>query len=136
MALPSYLYGFFGVERYMSGMKDADKASKFGIWVGHCWKIYLEFEKSFSSWLSQRGVAAILVRLLRWCLRALVIGLLLFAVSWVVLLVTVIAVLLEHHSSNSSPNDFDSEWRDGPSGYGLYDRTGVRLDPHDPDEMA
>ncbi|WP_350310407.1 DUF3742 family protein [Pseudomonas sp. lyk4-40-TSB-59a] len=120
----------------MTDREKASNANRAGNWLGTLWKSYLRIEKNFSIWLCQIGAPPLLARTLGWCTHALVIGFLLFIMSWIALLLVIVAIgSFGIYSSRGYNHSYDSEWRDGPLGFGLYDQNGARLDPYDPDEM-
>lgn len=112
------------------------KAMQFGRWLGRRWRGYLRCEARALLWLQYRGVPIKVSRILGWILKAVVLISLLCVAFWITLIV-VVATVGAYAVLNSASSTFDesTEWRDGLSGFGLYDRGGTRIDPHDPDEM-
>ncbi|WP_454868457.1 DUF3742 family protein [Pseudomonas farris] len=112
------------------------RAIQFGRWLGHRWRGYLRYEEKTLLWLQRKGVPIKVSRIFGWILKAVALIVLLYVAFWITLifvLATVGAYIVLN--TDSSMYNEPAEWRDGLSGFGLYDRGGTRIDPHDPDEM-
>ena len=112
------------------------RATRFGRWLGRRWRGYLRYEEKTLSWLERIGIPIKVSRIGAWILKAAVLIALLYVAFWITLIL--VAATVGAHTflnSDSSMYSEHAEWRDGLSGFGLYDRGGNRIDPHDPDEM-
>jgi hypothetical protein len=128
--------GFAPGRFLVANMARAGKAKRIGTWLGTLGKNYLRIEKSLRVWLCHIGVPSFLARILGWCLHAVTIGVLLEISVWVALFALIAVVVTSGlFRSECGTNDYGSEWKDGSTGFGLYDQNGVRLDPHDSDEI-
>ena len=112
------------------------RAARLGRWLGHRWRGILSLEKNSLLWLQRVGVPINVARICGWILKAVVLGALLCFAFWIALIALAIVFVIRAAFNADFRSDYEeSNWRDGLSGFGLYDRTGVRIDPHDPDEM-
>jgi Protein of unknown function (DUF3742). len=112
------------------------RAARFGRWLGHRWRGILSFEKNSLLWLQRVGVPINVAKIFGWILKAVVLSALLCLAFWIALIALAIVFVVRDAFNSDFRSDYEeSDWRDGLSGFGLYDRTGVRIDPHDPDEM-
>lgn len=112
------------------------RAERLGSWLGRCWRGYLRLEEVIILRLQRLNVPINLARIICWILEVIGLIVLLYVAFWITLIVLLIAAFVcGVLNFNSRANEEDSEWRDGLSGFGLYNQTGVRIDPHDPDEM-
>ncbi|MGF6513033.1 hypothetical protein ABH912_000499 [Pseudomonas sp. BT76 TE3572] len=111
-------------------------AARFGKWMGRRWRGILLFEKNSLLWLQRVGVPINVAKIYGWILKAVVLSVLLYLAFWIALIALAIVFVVRAAFNCDFRSDYEeSDWRDGLSGFGLYDRTGVRIDPHDPDEM-
>lgn len=115
--------------------KAKSRASMLGVRFGLIWKRYMRFLRWVSAWLSNIGLRSDVVRMILCMLQIAAVGFFVFCASWIVV-IGVIMVLggLGLFTSTERTGDFDAQWREGTSGFGLYDATGTRIDPYDPDE--
>ncbi|WP_041931130.1 MULTISPECIES: DUF3742 family protein [Pseudomonas] len=116
----------------------ATTAMQFGRWLARRWRGYLRFEEGVLIWLQRLGVPVRISKMLGWIFKAVVIIALLYVAFWVTLFVIFIAAgacCVIYSDSSIDMNQKPPQWRDGLSGFGLYDQTGIRIDPYDPDEM-
>src|SRR3546814_20270951 len=68
--------------------------------------------------------------ILRWTFNLVALGVLLYAAFWLALLL-VFAIAAAWAANNADGNDeSETEWRNGPAGFGLYTSDGFRMDPH------
>lgn len=112
------------------------RAMQLGLWLGRRLRGYLRYEEKTLLWLQRKGVPIKVTRILGCILKAVVLIALLYVAFWITLiLVAAIVGAYAVLNSDSSMYSEHTEWRDGLSGFGLYDRGGNRIDPHDPDEM-
>jgi hypothetical protein len=84
--------------------------------------------------LASQGLPAGVARLLLWIVKLAAFGVLLYAGFWIalVLLFGVAAAWALRDSDFDDENKL--EWREGHSGFGLYDNNEWRHDMGDPDE--
>ncbi|WP_055136586.1 DUF3742 family protein [Pseudomonas corrugata] len=120
----------------MREQEQATRAEKLGEYAGRCWRSYLRVLDRLSGGLQRAGAPYALSRMIAWGLQALVLFVLLYVAFWITIIFIVVALgssgLLDR---SSGVGGLGAEWRDGPSGFGIYDQAGVRIDPHDPDEV-
>ncbi|WP_307941990.1 DUF3742 family protein [Pseudomonas mosselii] len=106
-------------------------------WAGRAWCAYLKHEKALTRWCVVRGVPALCVTLCIWVIKLIAMGVALYFMFWIAFFAALaIAAMRILANGATGPEEPASEWRDGLSGYGLYDSKGFRIDPHDPDEEA
>jgi hypothetical protein len=75
-----------------------------------------------------------MARMLLWIVKLAIFGVLLFTALWLAL-VLLLGVAAAWAVRNSDPDDENRlEWREGHSGFGLYDENEWRHDMGDPDE--
>lgn len=119
-------------------MKQRERLSiseRLGRWTGRAWRGYVRRESAMLQWGANKGVPAFVVSMLLWTLKLVVLAAALYLGFWIMFAaVLVIAGLRIIANSDVDVDEAEPEWRDGLSGYGLYDDKGVRIDPHDPDE--
>jgi hypothetical protein len=108
---------------------------RLGRGAGRAWRGYLRREQRVAGWLVTRGVPAGAATAVLWVVKLAVFGMLLYTVSWLVLLL-VFAVVAAWLARNADADDEKPEpaWRNGPAGFGLYTDDGYRIDPHVSDE--
>lgn len=107
---------------------------RLGRGAGRAWRGYLRREQRVAGWLVRRGVPAGAATTALWIVKPAVLGMLLYTVSWLVLLLAfaVVAAWLERNADED--DEKQPELRDGHSGVGLYDKDDWRIDMGDPDE--
>lgn len=99
------------------------------------WHSYAEREVLAAKWLRARGMpqgaakAALLVA------RLAILGVLVFTVSWAVLLLVAVAVSVWMIANDKGDVDDRPRFRDGHAGVGLYDKNNRRIDMGDPYEQ-
>ena len=107
---------------------------RLGRGAGRAWRGYLRREQRVASWLVTRGVPAGAATAVLWIVKLAVLGMLLYSVSWLVLLLA-FAVVAAWLARNADEDDEKQpELRDGHSGVGLYDKNEWRHDMGDSDE--
>ena len=107
---------------------------RLGRGAGRAWRGYLRREQRVVGWLVTRGVPAGAATAVLWIVKLAVLGMLLYSVSWLVLLLA-FAVVAAWLARNADEDDEKQpELRDGHSGVGLYDKDDWRIDMGDPDE--
>src|SRR3546814_340342 len=106
------------------------KAERVGRWLARGWRGYVRGERWLSGWLVAQGVSASVATILRWTFNLVALGVLLYAAFWLALLL-VFAIAAAWAANNADGNDeSETEWRNGPAGFGLYTSDGFRIDPH------
>ena len=108
---------------------------RLGRWAARAWRGYLRREQRVAGWLVTRGVPAGAATAVLWIVKLAVLGMLLYTVSWLVLLLAfaVTAAWLVQHD-DPDQEEPQPEWREGPNGFGLYDKSDWRIDPHVTDD--
>ncbi len=107
-------------------------AERFGQALGRMYNRLRRQEARIVSWLVRKGVPVSISKGLLWAVKLLVLGVLLYAAFWLALLL-LFAIAVVWGAGNAAWEDEEpqSEWRIGPSGYGLY-RGDIRIDIGDP----
>lgn len=105
------------------------KAQRAGAACGRAWQGWLRQEKRLIAWGVTQGVPAALGQTLLWVVKLLLIGALFFLAFWVVLLVLFATVAAWAAKNQDYEEKQEPEWREGFSGYGLYNQDGDRIDP-------
>lgn len=107
------------------------KAERFGQWLGFVWRGYRSRERQIARWLIEHGLPPALAIGGLWLVKLLMLGILLYAAFWLVLMIIVVmAAGAASQKPTDSRMDEEPEWRVGASGYGLY-RGDVRIDAGD-----
>ncbi|WP_460322782.1 DUF3742 family protein [Pseudomonas ogarae] len=120
----------------MSEKDRPSRAERLGERFGQCWKCYSHVLNKISHRLQRWGIPSALSRMAVWVMQGAAIAGLLYVAFWITLIAIIASLAASGFFSLATrANDFSADWRDGPSGFGLYDQTGVRIDPYDPDEM-
>ena len=122
----------------MTGTGGTTRAMQFGQWLGRRWLGFLRFEERVLMWLERTGAPMPISKILCWRLKVVIIVALLYVAFWITLFVIFItagACSVIYSNSSIDMTDKHPQWRDGLSGFGLYDERGIRIDPYDPDEM-
>ena len=106
---------------------------RLGRGAGRAWRGYLRCEQRAAGWLMTHGVPTGVATMVLWIVKLAVLGMLLYAASWLALLLT-FAVVAAWLARNADEDDEKQpELRDGHSGVGLYDKDDWRIDMGDPD---
>lgn len=116
----------------MSGHPRNSKAERIGRWLGRTYRDLMRQEQRLRLWLVGLGIPAAGARVFAWCLR-LSVTVLLLSFS-IVLTVIFCALWLIGRGVARSDLSWDKDhpaWRYGLSGFGLYDKYDMRIDPHD-----
>lgn len=81
------------------------------------------------------GVPAGATTAVLWIVKLAVLGALLYFAFWLALLLAfaVTAAWLVQHG-DPDQEEPQPEWREGPNGFGLYDKSDWRIDPHVTDD--
>jgi hypothetical protein len=111
-------------------------AESIGRTLGHAWMAYKRREGRVLRWMVGNGLSAGSANVALWTVKLLVLGVLLYVAFWAVLLLMLAVVAVwSVRFFNWNEEEQPPEWRDGLLGFGLYDKDGFRIDPHDPDEQ-
>ncbi|MFA1263143.1 DUF3742 family protein [Xanthomonas axonopodis pv. fascicularis] len=108
---------------------------RLGRGAGRAWRGYLRREQRVAGWLVTRGVPAGAATAVLWIVKLAVLGALLYSAFWLALLLAfavTVAWLVQHDDSDQE--EPQPEWREGPNGFGLYDKSDWRIDPHVTDD--
>jgi len=103
-----------------------------GRWLGRVWLGVVAREKQAVHWLVGKGMPVVVARATLWIIELGLFCVLLYAAFWVaVLLLFAVAVAWVGHSLLYLDDGNKQEWREGHSGFGLYDKTEWRHDMGD-----
>lgn len=115
----------------MGDYSKINNAERAGRWLGGAYRGLKGQEQRLRLWLVGFGVPVTGARLLALCLR---LGILLLVLSTSVALAIIVCgfwligrAVARADLSYKTP---EAEWRNGPSGYGMYTDDGYRIDPH------
>lgn len=108
---------------------------RLGRGAGRAWRGYLRREQRVAGWLVTRGVPASAATAVLWIVKLAVLGVLLYSAFWLALLLAfaVTAAWFVQHD-DADQEEPQPEWREGPNGFGLYDKSDWRIDPHVTDD--
>lgn len=121
-----------------------NRAERFGRRMGNLWRSIKQKERVAVSHMTRKGVPPLLAAAIPWGIKLSALGIAFYLAAWLVVLVA-LAVLVVRLLENNEP-DFDGlikaveesnppeELREGPSGFGLYDKDDWRVDMGDPYE--
>lgn len=119
-------------------MKPAAKttfAERAGRVFGRTWRAGARLDRKARGWLVARGLGASLATGLLWAVKLAVLAVLLYAAFWLaLLLVFAVVVAWAAKHDDLDQEDPQPEWREGPNGFGLYDKSDWRIDPHVSDD--
>lgn len=108
---------------------------RLGRGAGRAWRGYLRREQRVAGWLVTRGVPAGAAMAVLWIVKLAVLGALFYSAFWLALLLAFVvtaAWLVQHDDPDQE--EPQPEWREGPNGFGLYDKSDWRIDPHVTDD--
>lgn len=109
-------------------------AERLGQMLGRARRGCAHLDRRAQGWLLARGWAPGTAKATLLAAKLVAFGLLLYAVLWPALLLA-FAIAAAWTARNGDWNDKpESEWKDGPAGFGLYTYDGYRIDPHVSDE--
>ena len=118
----------------MNAIPRTTNAERAGRWLGRVWRGFVRQEALAIRWLASRGLPARVAHLLFWIAKLAAFGALLYAVFWIAL-VLLFGLAVAWAARNLDWDDENKlEWREGHSGFGLYDKKEWRHDVGDPDE--
>ena len=103
--------------------------------AGLAWRGYLRREQRVAGWLVTRGVPAGAATAVLWIVKLALLGTLFYSAFWLALLLAfaVTAAWFVQHD-DADQEEPQPEWREGPNGFGLYDKSDWRIDPHVTDD--
>jgi len=118
----------------MMNKKTKSNTERFGRGLARMWRCYIRRERRVASWLVAKGLPAKGAIASLWIVKLAVFIVLLYTSLWLVLLlaVAVVAAWLARNAVTDEENRV--EWREGHSGFGLYDKNEWRHDMGDPEE--
>ena len=110
-------------------------AESAGAAIGRVWRNWLRQEQRLVGWAISHGLPTNAAKAVSWILKLIVFAVLLYAATWLALLL-IFGFLAAWAARNADWNGDENqpEWRQGPSGYGLYTSDEYRIDPHDPQD--
>ncbi len=115
--------------------QSSSTAGQAGAAIGRAWRRWLRQEHRVIGWLVSKGLSATVARPLLCMMILAILGLLLHMVSWLALLLAfAVVVAWIAGDADSDVEDHQPEWRNGISGFGLYNEDGYRVDPHNFDD--
>lgn len=111
-------------------------AERAGRTLGRMWRGFVRLDRKANGWLVAQGWAPSLAKAALLVIKLVALGLLFYAAFSLALLTTfaVIAAWIARNSDGDDEETTRTEWRYGPSGYGLYTSNEQRIDPHDPED--
>lgn len=110
-------------------------AHRAGQAAGRGWRWYVHREQQLIRTLIAHGISARAARTALWVIKVAVLGLLLYLAFWLAVLLAFAVVPAWIAKNSDVTNEGEStEWREGHSGYGLYDKNEWRRDMGDPDQ--
>ena len=118
----------------MNAIPRTPNSERAGRWLGRVWRGFARQEARAIRWLANKGLMPGVARSLLWIAKLAVLGVLLYATFWIAL-VLLFGVAIAWATRNPDlDNGNKLEWREGHSGFGLYDKKEWRHDVGDPDE--
>jgi fatty acid desaturase len=116
--------------------RPSTSAEYLGAMLGRAWRRWLQQERYSVSWLVSKGLSATVAKILPWVLTLVALGVLLHIASWLALLLLfgVATVWVAKNPECDDDEQRQPEWRNGVSGFGLYNSDGYRVDPHNLDD--
>jgi fatty acid desaturase len=118
----------------MKTMSRTTHTERAGRWFGRVWRGVVRQEARAIRWLAGKGVPTGVAWLLFWIVKLAVFGALLYFAFWFALLLLFGVVAAWVTRNSGWDDDNKPEWREGHSGFGLYDKNEWRHDMGDPDE--
>lgn len=119
----------------MTTKNHRSSAERLGHWLGGMWRAYARRERQAAAWLVNHDVPAGGATALLWVVKLGVLAVLFYAAFWLALLLlfAIMAAWVAEHGCLDQ-DDSQPEWREGPAGFGLYDKSDWRVDPHVSDD--
>ena len=111
------------------------RAERTGGALGRLWKKYVRLDRKWCDWLIARRLSAGWAKPVLWIVKLVVLGVLFYAVFWVALVIVIAMAVAWLAQNVDTGHEIDKpEWREGHSGFGLYDKSEWRHDMGDPDK--
>lgn len=110
------------------------KAERLGRWWGRLWHGYVRGERRIAVILKGMGLPAVVTAASLWAMRLGLLAGLACAIFWPMLLMIGVIAIASALQDVESHERREPEWREGHSGFGLYDEDEWRHDVGDPDE--
>ena len=110
-------------------------AERAGRMLGRAGRALARVDARAQRWLAEHGLGEGLAWAASWLIKIVVLGVLHYAAFWLALLL-LFAVVAAWVARNADPGDqeeVEPEWREGHSGFGLYDKNEWRHDIGDSD---
>ncbi|MBV59809.1 MAG: hypothetical protein CMH65_00740 [Nevskiales bacterium] len=110
-------------------------AERAGRTLGRMWRGFVRLDRKACGWLVAQGLPVGLAKAFLWIVKLAVLGVLLYSAFWLALLLvfSVVAAWVARHD-DTDQEEPQPEWREGPNGFGLYDKSDWRIDPHVTDD--
>ena len=110
-------------------------AERTGRMLAWLWSGFVRLDRKACGRLVAQGLPAGLAKTILWVVNLAVLGVLLYSAFWLALLLAfaVTAAWLVQHD-DPDQEEPQPEWREGPNGFGLYDKSDWRIDPHVTDD--
>jgi hypothetical protein len=106
-----------------------------GAWLGRVWRALWKREKQLIRWLVANGCPAPVAHILMWIIRLALLAVVLYTSIIVAVLLLAVLLIARVRANADLPSSYKAaEWRSGLLGFGLYDQSGWRIDPHDPND--
>jgi fatty acid desaturase len=110
------------------------RAFRLGWEAGHALRRIASLDRKACRWLAARGLPVGTAKIVLWAIKLAVLAFLLYVAFWGALLLTFFLVVAWVGRNSSDWQDENKpEWREGHSGFGLYDKNEWRHDMGDPD---
>jgi hypothetical protein len=120
----------------MSATSHSDnRSARLGRRLARMLKPLLRQEVRLTRWLQAQGMPPWLAAGLLWLLKIALVVVVGFALFWLAFILAIAFValrILGHADLDAEPYAWES--RQGFLGFGAYDKSGQRVDPHDPTE--
>lgn len=109
-------------------------AERAGAWLGRSWRALARQERRAGDGLIRAGMPVGAVSVLVWGVRlsVLAVALCFFLIALTVCVIVFVVAHVQSTSERANPLE-EYERRNGPEGFGVYNREGIRIDPYDPD---
>ena len=110
-------------------------AERMGRALGRIWRGVLRRERKAGEWLTAKGLPPGIAQALPLLVKLAVLGVALYAAFWAALvLMGIVVVAWGWWNAEPDWTREEPEWREGHSGFGLYDKNEWRYDMGDPEE--
>lgn len=111
-------------------------AERFGAASGHAVRALALRERRLADWFIAHGCPRFFASALMWAARlAVLCAILCLLAAFAVVLLFVWLLAKGYSKSEIVAPPKAAEWRSGWLGFGLYDQSGWRIDPHDPNDL-